>query len=52
MNSTLFTLGCCNVVIYFGSVRKNGSKGNLIGRLNLIFGLLLIVASLTFFNHS
>lgn len=51
MNTTLMILGCCNVVIFLDSVKKHGYKRNYVAYLNLILGLFLIIASVTFLNH-
>ncbi len=51
MNTAFFIIGCCNIAIGCGSLRKNGIKRNLIAYLNLILGLLLIIFSFTIFNH-
>ncbi len=52
MNNTLLIIGLCNIVIFCGSIRKNGSKRNFVAYLNFILGLFLIIASFTFFNHA
>ncbi len=52
MNITLFIIGCCNIVIGCGTLKKKGPKRNLIAYLNLILGLLLITLSVTLLNHS
>ncbi len=51
MNTTFLIIGCCNIAIFCGSVKKNGSKRNLVAYLNLILGLFLIIASFTIFKH-
>ncbi len=50
MNTTFFIIGCCNIAIGCGAVRKNGRKRNLIAYLNLILGLMLIIFSFTIFK--
>ncbi len=51
MNATFFIIGCCNIAIGCGSMKRNGKKRNLIAYLNLILGVLLIVFSFTLFKH-
>lgn len=52
MNSVFFIIGCCNIAIGCGSLRKNGRKRNVIAYLNLILGSLLVVFSFTIFKHA
>lgn len=52
MNTFFLIIGLCNIAIFCGSVRKNGSKRNIIAYLNLILGLFLIISSFTIFKHA
>ncbi len=52
MNTTFLIIGCCNIAIGCGSLRKNGSKRNLIAYLNFLLGLLLIIFSFTIFRNA
>lgn len=51
MNTTFFIIGCCNIAIGCGSIKKNGMRGNLIAYLNFLLGLFLIVFSFTISKH-
>lgn len=51
MNTTFLIIGCCNLAIFFGSLKKSGNKRNIVAYLNLILGLFLIVSSFTFFKQ-
>ncbi len=52
MNATFLIIGCCNIAIGCGSLRKNGVKRNLIAYLNLLLGILLIIFSFTIFRSA
>ncbi len=41
--NTFTIIGLCNIVIGCASIKRSGSKRNIIAYLNLILGLLLII---------
>lgn len=51
MNTVFWIVGICNIVIFCGTVRKNGGKRNIFSYLNLMLGLFLIISSFTLFKH-
>ena len=50
MNVIFLIIGCCNIAIGCGSLKKNNGKRNIIAYLNFILGVLLIVLSFTLFK--
>ena len=52
MNTTFLIIGCCNIAIGCGSLKKENSKRNIVAYLNLILGILLIILSFTLFKNA
>ncbi len=51
MNTYIFIIGLCDLVIGFAGLKKRGTKRNFLGYSCIILGIFMVIASLTMFSH-